>query len=156
VELFALPLDGYYRSRRSPYDTLAFLKLYPDGYWLYTELPWVDLPWVEWQKYDYAGPRDGLPECWAFNFLDFIRSLDVPGIKARYPNGHCPRDGSGPYYQSGLYQRDGNRLHLTSCGEDGPATVWGNLDVTAPGRLYSNDTLADFEFVPEGGPEPAG
>jgi hypothetical protein len=153
MEQFALPLDGYYRSTNSAYDTLAFFKLYPDSYWLYTDLPWVDLPWVDPESFDYTGSRYEIPACWSFNFLAFLQSLDVTGIKARYPNGHCAPEGNDFHYQAGLYHRNGNRLHLTSCSEAGIPFAWGDLDVTAPGRLYSDGTLTDYEFVPESGPE---
>jgi hypothetical protein len=156
---FHLPLEGYYRSTTSVYDLLAFFKLYADGYWLFKDLAWVDLPWVGWGgAWDHERWKRycELPECWASDIAAFLRTLDVEEIKKRFPRGACVHGAKGLVYQTGRYTRTGNRLALVSCDEDGEPCGWGALEIVGPARLYLDATLTHFDFVPdEQGPQGA-
>jgi uncharacterized protein (TIGR02996 family) len=129
-----LPLRGWYLGDYLlPYDWDAYLKLYADGFWIYTD------------SYETA-----------FSFDDFLASLDLEGVKAQFPRGHTARNGRSINYQTGRYRRSANRLELSSWDEQaGVEYAWFTLSIVSPERLLSEDNQDSWVFIPEATADPA-
>lgn len=125
MQVFDLPLGGYYRSGSNPFDMAVFLKLYHDGYWIYLDC------------------RD-----WSFNFLDYLQSLGVTEIKERFLLGHCVRC-DDPLCQTGRWRRKESCLELTSWDEQRGPFSWDSIEVAGPKELYRSSTDSLLQYIPE-------
>jgi hypothetical protein len=111
---------------------IRFLRLWPDGFWLWKDVDSVD-----------------------FDFVEYVRMLDLPAVRTVADNANPPpgKDG-GHEYQAGHYREAVGTLLLTFVDRiptTNGATLeipWtGTLEIRSPVVLWFDAAKVRFDFV---------